>query len=68
MSKNKKYQILSPDGFRIHLVSYFTSKKQAKNYFKYWIERYETQGYYSSTQYGKIELTKLESYCTLIEI
>ena len=67
--KNKKYQILSPDGFSIDFnVNYYRSIKQAKQSFKTWLERYKTQGYYSSTKYGRIDLTDLECYCTLIEL
>ncbi len=68
-SKAKKYQILSPDGFTIDFnVSYYKSIKQAKEALKIWLQRYKVQGYYSSTQYGKIDLSNLEEYCTLIEL
>jgi hypothetical protein len=67
--KNRKYQILSPDGFSIDFnVNYYRSIKQAKQSFKTWLERYKTQGYYSSTKYGRIDLTDLEDYCQLIEL
>ena len=69
MSNNKKYQILSPDGFTIDFsISYYRSLKQAKQSFKTWLERYKTQGYYSSTKYGRIDLIDLEDYCQLIEL
>jgi hypothetical protein len=67
--KNRKYQILSPDGFTIDFnVNYYRSLKQAKQSFKTWLERYKTQGYYSSTKYGRIDLIDLEDYCQLIEL
>ena len=67
--KNRKYQILSPDGFTIDFnVNYYRSIKQAKQSFKTWLERYKTQGYYSSTKYGRIDLIDLEDYCQLIEL
>jgi hypothetical protein len=69
MSNNKKYQILSPDGFTIDFnVNYYRSIKQAKQSFKNWIDRFKTQGYYSSTKYGRINLIDLEDYCQLIEL
>ncbi len=69
MSKNKRYQILSPDGFEIDFnTRYYKSIKEAKQSFYNWLERYKMQGYYSSTNYGKIDLIDLESYCTLIEL
>jgi hypothetical protein len=66
---NKKYQIISPDGFNIDFsVSYYKTIKEAKEAFKIWQDRYIKQGYYSSTKYGRIDLSDLECYCQLIEI
>jgi len=65
MSK-KKYQVFSPDGFTIEfLTPHYPSKKKAMEAFNLWKERYSRQGYYSSTNYGKIPLNELEDYCTL---
>ena len=69
MSKNKKYQILSPDGFEINPnINYYKSIKEVKQSFYNWVERYKIQGYYSSPNYGKINLNDIEYYCTIIEI
>ena len=68
-SKSKKYQILSPNGFNIDFsISYYKSKKQALTALKNWRNRYKIQGYYSSTQFGRINLPELEKYCQLIEL
>jgi AAA+ superfamily predicted ATPase len=68
-SKAKKYQILSPDGFTIDCnTTYYKSIKQAKEAFKNWLQRYKIQGYYSSSKYGKIDLSNLEEYCQLITL
>lgn len=68
-SKSKKYQILSPDGFTIDFnISYYKSKKQALAALKTWLNRYKIQGYYSSTQYGRIHLLDLQDYCQLVEL
>lgn len=65
----KKYQILSPDGFTLEFgVSYYRSKKKAIEAFNRWKVRFEHQGYYSSTSYGRIELCDLENYCKLITL
>lgn len=64
----KKYDILSPDGFSISATETYTSKKQAIKAFDEWKKRYETQGYYSSSNYGRIRLSDLEDYCQLIEL
>jgi hypothetical protein len=64
----KTYNILSPDGFSISRDETYTSKKKAIEAFNEWKKRYEAQGYYSSTKYGKIHLSDLEDYCQLIEL
>jgi hypothetical protein len=63
--KNKKYQVLSPDGFTIEFDKWtYPSKKQMMESFNKWKQRYSVQGYYSSTNYGRISLDRLEDYCT----
>ena len=69
MSTRKKYQVLSPDGFTIEFDKFsYPSRKKAIEAFEKWKKRYEQQGYYSSTNYGRIELQDLQDYCTLKEI
>jgi len=63
-----KYQILSPDGFTIEHEPYYTSIKKAKESFEAWKERYQRQGYYSSVNYGRIDLLDLEDYCQFIKV
>jgi hypothetical protein len=66
--KRKKYQVLSPDGFTIEFDTvHYTSRKKAIEAFNQWKKRYELQGYYSSTKYGRIPLEDLEDYCQFIE-
>ena len=68
MSKSKKYQVLSPDGFSIDFnILYYRSLKQAKESLNNWIDRYKIQGYYSSSKFGRIDLIDLKDYCYLIE-
>lgn len=62
----KKYEILSPDGFTIDCNTYKTIK-EAKIAFDEWLKNYERQGYYSSVNYGLIQLNDVETYCTLIQ-
>jgi hypothetical protein len=64
----KKYDVLSPDGFSISRDETYTSKKKAIEAFNLWKQRYEVQGYYSSTNYGRIHLSDLQDYCQLIEL
>ena len=64
-----KYKILSPDGFTIERdIQHYKSQKDALNSLTNWIERYRMQGYYSSTMYGRIDLSEIQKYCTLIKL
>ena len=65
MSK-AKYDVISPDGFSISRDKKFSSVKSARKNLNEWIERYKIQGYYSSSQYGRIALTDLDKYCSII--
>ena len=67
--KKKKYDILSPDGFSIRIgdVKPFSSPEEGDAYFVKWKNRYVAQGYYSSTQYGRIDLKDLKNYCESVE-
>jgi hypothetical protein len=62
------YQIFSPDGFSIDPCNEYKSIKAAKIAFHLWLKRYEIQGYYSSTNYGKIDLKSVKFYCQIIKI
>ena len=68
MKSNKQYDVLSPDGFSIHFSDTYNSIEEAKNALTEWKKRYEFQGYYSSTNYGRIPLDELENYCEIIEV
>ena len=64
MKIKRKYRILSPDGFTIEFgVEHYSSSKKMWESFEKWKERYRQQGYYSSTEYGRIPLDELENYC-----
>ena len=68
MSKKQKFDVISPDGFSIHFSDTYKTKEDAITAFCEWKKRYETQGYYSSTKYGKIPLDELENYCQIVKI
>jgi len=64
--KQKRYQVLSPDGFTLEREVYsYPSKKKAIEAFNKWKENYRRQGYYSSVKYGRIHLDDLSDYCSL---
>lgn len=56
--------ILSPDGITIRLENFYT-QRQAKQYFKVWMEQFKSQGYYSSN-FGRIPLDHVWDYCKYI--
>jgi hypothetical protein len=66
--ENKRYQVLSPDGFIIERdVEAYPSKEKAIAALDKWAERYQTQGYYSSNN-GRIPLDELKNNCQIIII
>jgi hypothetical protein len=65
--KNKRYDILSPDGFSIFFDKTYATKEEAMTNFWEWKKRYELQGYYSSNN-GRIPLDELEKHCEMIEV
>lgn len=63
-----KYDVLSPDGFSIHIEDTYNSKKEAWQKAKEWSKNYEGQGYYSSAKYGRIPVDQILDYCKLIPL
>jgi hypothetical protein len=66
--KKVKYDVISPDGFSIHFSDTYPSKKKAMEAFEKWKERYNTQGYYSSMNYGRIPIPELKNYIKVIQL
>lgn len=62
------FDVLSPDGFSIHPVDTYKTKAEAAYAFKQWLKRYEVQGYYSSTNYGRIPLEEVIRYCKIVKV
>ena len=65
-NKMQTLNVLSPDGFPIHFSDTYKSVEEAKKAIQEWKKNYESQGYYSSTQYGRIPLDELENYCDIV--
>lgn len=64
----KKFIVLSPDGISIHPFDKYKSRDEALKNFLVWQKKFEKQGFYSSSIYGKIPLDQIHEYCQLIEI
>jgi hypothetical protein len=68
MPKVQKFRILSPDGFDIRMDKANYTEKQVPQALEDFAKRYERQGYYSSTQYGRIPLEDIADYCSVVPI
>ena len=64
--KEKRYDILSPDGIGLFREQDFGSPEEAWRGFDKWKQRFNTQGYYASSN-GRIALDKLKEHCKLID-
>lgn len=63
----RKFYLISPDGFSIVQDKSFTNTMKAYDYYKDWMKRYESQGYYSSTDHGKISIEDLHFYVEIFD-
>jgi len=63
----KRYDIISPDGITIHPEKTFT-RNEVLPAFSEWKKRFEIQGFYSSSKFGRIPLEDLDDYCEVIEV
>lgn len=63
----KKFNIISPDGFPIHHENTYTNEEVLPA-FNEWKKRFINQGYYSSAKFGRIPLDDLQDYCTVKEL
>jgi hypothetical protein len=62
-----KWNILSPDGIPTS-VEDFNSKKEMLSFFVEWKNRFKGQGYYSSNNWGRIDLEDLDDFCEIIKV
>lgn len=68
MENQKEFVVLSPDGIRISYNKTYKTEEDAYEAFKLWVENYRNQGYYSSVEFGRIDLEDMEHYCQMVEI
>ena len=68
MPKAPKFRILSPDGFDIRMDKHSYTEKQVEGELKDFAKRYERQGYYSSPRYGRIDVSDIPDYCSVVPI
>ena len=63
--RTTKYDVLSPDGFSIHMSDTYRSIKKAREAFESWVKQFKIQGYYSSPRYGRIPYDEIKDYVQL---
>ena len=70
MSKQKKYTVLSPDGFPIEMDGKYNSVEEAEKATLKFVERYRGQGFYSkaTTVRIKIPVDEIADHCRLVEL
>lgn len=68
MAKKERWDVISPDGFSIHPIDTYPSLDDAVKAFRKWKKGYEGQGYYSSSNHGRINLLDLEDFCEFKKI
>jgi hypothetical protein len=66
MSKEKPFQIISPDGFSINAEGGFDTWQEALQYFDDWKNQFKRQGYYRNSRREQIHLSDLEDECQWI--
>ena len=59
------FDVLSPDGFPITFNKTYFSKPEANKALDKFVEKYKTQGYYSSNK-GKIPFDKIKDNCKTV--
>ena len=57
-----KYFILSPDGFPIHPEDTYSTVDQVKEAYNDFVQRYQLQGYYSTSNRERLPLDNLDKY------
>jgi hypothetical protein len=61
----KKYHVISPDGFPITHEP-FKSRRAALKFIPQWCERFQHQGYYSTSGRERIPLEELPDYLSIL--
>jgi len=66
--KNKKFIVLSPDGFPLEFDKTYSNKKEINEAIEHFVDRYRAQGYYSKTYRERIALEDIEKECRIVEL
>ena len=64
-TKQPKFNVLSPDGFPISREP-FKSQQEAEEAIPKWCERYEQQGYYSTSSRERIPVAELPQHLEIV--
>lgn len=61
------FDVLSPDGISIEGVAYAT-REAAESALKRWVNRFQWQGFYSTSRWERIPLAELPGRCRIVEV
>ena len=64
---NKLYNVISPDGFPINCQP-FASEQAALDAIPLWCERFQNQGFYSTSERERIPLRELRDYLSVVAV
>lgn len=62
------YQVLSPDGFPIERDAEFNTLDDANKALRRFVNRFTSQGYYSTSSREHIALTDIADYCEIVKL
>jgi len=66
--KDKKYIVLSPDGFPIERDAEYKNLAEVQEAIERFVNRFRDQGYYSTTVRVRLPIHDIEKECRIVEL
>jgi hypothetical protein len=68
MAKKGTYIVLSPDGFPLERDAEYKNLAEVQEAIERFVDKYRTQGFYSTTVRVRIPIEEIEENCKLVEL
>jgi len=68
MAKKQKFIVMSPDGFPIERDVAYKNLAEVQEAIERFVDRYRTQGYYSTTVRRRLPIDEIEENCRIVEL
>lgn len=68
MAKKRTFIVISPDGFPLERDVEYKDKEEAAQAIDKFVDKYRSQGYYSTTVRVRIPIEKIEENCRIVEL